>query len=352
MDDTLTILDDSLARLWKGTVDPKSTIAAERVGLDERAWRALIGMGVVGTEPPLSMPELAVVMKSVSGAGALVPYADSEGIGRWLANAASSEAAKEILTAAVVDPGSVRACRGTDAVRLSIQGQVIPWATRADKIIFSFRTGDGCRIGVKAKDSIKFKTLPNFAGEPHGVVLDDAVDLASGDMHDVGLDYGPERVMQRGALCRSVQMLGAMVRINELTLQYSHDRKQFKRSLSDFQIIQSYLAEMAGELAAASVLIDVAVARIDEMDAFEHVAAAKIRTAQASRQITSLGHQVHGAFGFTQEAPLNIWSRRVWAWRDDYGNEAEWAAKFGGLIITRGGDALWSSITGQMNANV
>ncbi len=352
MDDTLTILDDSLARLWKGTVDPKSTIAAERVGLDKAAWQALIDIGVVGAEPPLSMLELAVVMKSISGAGALVPYADSEAIGRWLANAAGFEPTKEILTVVVVDPASIQARKGTDAVRLSMQGQVIPWATRADKIIFSFHTGDGCRIGVKAKDSVKFRTLPNFAGEPHGVVLDDAVDLASDDMHGVGLDYGPERVMQRGALCRSVQMLGAMVRINELTLQYSHDRKQFKRSLADFQIIQSYLAEMAGELAASSVAIDVAVARIDEADAFEHVAAAKIRTAHASRQITSLGHQVHGSFGFTQEAPLNIWSRRIWAWRDDYGNEAEWGAKLGGLIITRGGDALWTSITGQMNANV
>jgi len=347
MDDTLTILDDSLARLWKSKVEPRSTIAAERVGLDETAWLALIDLGVVGAEPPLSMSELAVVMKSVSGAGALVPYAESEAIGRWLANAAAIESTKQILTVVVVDQASVQTRKGTDAVKLSMQGQVIPWATRADKIVFSFRIGDSCRIGVKARDSIKFRALPNFAGEPHGVVLDEALNLASGDMHEVGLDYQPERVMQRGALCRSVQMLGAMVRINELTLQYSHDRKQFKRSLADFQIIQSYLAEMAGELAAASVAIDVAIARIDEIDAFEHVAAAKIRTAQASRQITSLGHQVHGAFGFTQEAPLNIWSRRVWAWRDDFGNEAEWGAKLGGLIITRGGDALWSSITGQ-----
>ncbi|MGE0153482.1 MAG: acyl-CoA dehydrogenase family protein [Reyranellaceae bacterium] len=345
MDDTLTILEDSVGRLWKNAVDPRSTLAAEQAGFDGTAWAALCKLGVIGLEAPLSMPELAVVMGSIGEAGALVPFVDSEAIGRWLANGAGFKAVDDIMTVVVVDPAAVGSKKGQDAVRLSIRNRVVPWAGCARKLLFSFCVGDSHRVALKNIDDVKLNPAANLAREPHGVVLDEAIDLAAGEMREVGLEYRPEQVMQRGALCRSIQMLGAMMRVNELTLQYSHDRKQFKRALADFQTIQSYLVIMAGELSATSVLIDNAVEKFGQEDSFEHVAAARIRAGQASRQITSLGHQVHGAFGFTQEAPLNIWTRRLWAWREEYGTEADWSDWLGERTIERGADTLWTHIT-------
>ena len=39
----------------------------------------------------------------------------------------------------------------------------------------------------------------------------------------------------------------------------------------------------------------------------------------------AIAHQVHGAMGFTYEHSLHHATRRLWAWREEFGNEAVWA---------------------------
>lgn len=345
MNHTLTLLGDSVRRALNDTVTPRATIEAERAGLDEAAWRQLQDLGVVGADASvMSMAEFAVVIECVAAAGALVPYADSEAIGRWLASAGNLEVGTGIVAVAAVDdaPGRVRVERGGAA--LNLRGTVIPWACRADQLLFSFRSGNQCFVALKDRCDVELQRMPDMAGEPHGVVVSDTIEIAAVHLREVSAARGPDAVMQRGALCRSLQMLGAMTRANELTLQYARDRKQFKRSLSDFQVIQSYLAAMAGELCAAAMAAETAVSATGD-DAFEAIASAKVRAGQAARQVASLGHQVHGAIGFTQEYPLNLWTRRLWAWREEYGNEAYWAARLGARVVARGADALWPHLT-------
>ena len=36
----------------------------------------------------------------------------------------------------------------------------------------------------------------------------------------------------------------------------------------------------------------------------------------------AIAHQMHGAIGFTQEHQLHYLTRRLWSWRDEFGNEA------------------------------
>ena len=104
---------------------------------------------------------------------------------------------------------------------------------------------------------------------------------------------------------------------------------------------------MAGELCAAAGMVQLAIDSAGGDDAFEAIAAAKIRAGQAARQITQMGHQVHGAIGFTQEYPLNLWSRRLWSWRGGYGNEGEWGGLLGAPRLGLGADALWPQLTLQ-----
>jgi acyl-CoA dehydrogenase len=346
MNHTLTLLGDSVRRALNDMVTPRATIEAERSGLDEAAWRQLQDLGVVGADASvMSIAEHAVVIECVAAAGALVPYADSEAIGRWLASAGNLETGSGIVAVAAVDEahGRVRVEHG--GATLALRGMVIPWGCRADQLLFSFRSGNRCFVALKDRREVELQRMPDMAGEPHGVVQDDTIEIAAMHVREVSAARGPDAVMQRGALCRSLQMLGAMTRANELTLQYARDRKQFKRSLSDFQVIQSYLAAMAGELCAAAIAAETAVESAPGDDAFEAIASAKVRAGQAARQIASLGHQVHGAIGFTQEYPLNLWTRRLWAWREEYGNEAHWAARLGARVVARGADALWPHLT-------
>ncbi len=75
------------------------------------------------------------------------------------------------------------------------------------------------------------------------------------------------------------------------------------------------------------------------------VASAKIRVGEAAGEGAAIGHQVHGAIGFTIEHILHRYSRRLWSWRDDFGSESEWAVRLGNMIAAKGGDELWPTLT-------
>lgn len=344
MSHTLTLLGDSVRRALGDAVDPNRTLAAERGGFDEAAWRCLRQLGVTGADAgAMSLGELAVVIEETAAAAALVPYADSEALARWLAEAAELASEGELLTALAVPAVLGALPAGSADLVLPIDGLVIPWGCRADRVLFALRAGERCYVAAKDARELELRRTPSIAGEPHGLASG-SVRIALRDLHPVSDARGPEALLQRGALCRAVQMAGAMARVNALTLQYARDRKQFRRSLSDFQVIQSHLAAMAGELCAAALAVQAAVEAGPEL-AFEAVATAKIRAGQAARQVTALGHQIHGAIGFTQEYPLHLWTRRLWSWREEYGNEAHWAQALGQRCVAQGADALWERLT-------
>lgn len=344
MDNSLEILSHAVARALGDKVAARNTILLEREGIDREAWQQLLRVGVAGPEAgAMGLEEQAVVLRAIGFSGALVPYAESEVVGRWLATGAGLGGGdgREVLTVVVVEPAAVtRASSGT-SVTFRLGGARIPWGRHADRILFSFPLGDRNFLAAVPAKSVPLRSGRNMAGEPHDIVTAEAI---RADALEVGPEYGPEPIRARGALCRVFQMVGAMARVNELTLQYARDRKQFNRSLSQFQIIQSYLAAMTGELCAASAMAEVALMDV-RGKGIEGIAAAKIRAGQAARVFTSLGHQVHGAIGFTQEYPMNLYTRRLWAWREEYGNESQWARLLGGAIVARGADAIWPTLT-------
>ena len=59
----------------------------------------------------------------------------------------------------------------------------------------------------------------------------------------------------------------------------------------------------------------------------------------------AIAHQVLGAIGFTEEHILHRFTQRLWDWRDDFGNESEWAVELGALIAENGPDELWPLLT-------
>jgi len=344
MDNTLDMLEDAVARVLAGRVAPRTILAAEAAGIDSDTWLQLGLLGVAGPEgEAMEFPAQAVVLKAIGYSGALVPYAESEVLGRWLAKGAGIEAAEDVLTVALLPPSAVRMSAG--GADLDLRGLRIPWGRHAQRLLFSFVFRERCFVASLRPGALGLRHAANLAAEPHDEVDVSAQHVAAENLVEVGPEWGPESLEARGALCRALQMVGAMKRVNELTLQYAHDRKQFSRSLAQYQIVQSYLAVMASELCATEAVVEAAVAATTCSEVIDAIAAAKVRAGQAARVVTSHGHQVHGAIGFTREFPLNIWTRRLWAWREEYGNEAHWALRLGAAVLRRGADALWSDLT-------
>ena len=79
--------------------------------------------------------------------------------------------------------------------------------------------------------------------------------------------------------------------------------------------------------------------------AVRHLTAAKIRANRAVGIGTALAHQVHGGIGFTEEYPLHPLTRRLWAWRSEFGNDAFWGKRLGANITERGAAHFWSDLT-------
>jgi acyl-CoA dehydrogenase len=61
--------------------------------------------------------------------------------------------------------------------------------------------------------------------------------------------------------------------------------------------------------------------------------------------VTAIGHQIHGAIGFTREHPLHQLTTRLWAWREEYRNQSAWADTLGETLCRKDDLTLWHQIT-------
>ncbi len=159
----------------------------------------------------------------------------------------------------------------------------------------------------------------------------------------------PVKVLGAGA--RTAMMVGALEFALDQSVQYAKDRVQFGKPIGKNQAIQQQLALMAGEVAVARASAVMAckdmphINRLESPSAEFSVAAAKVCAGEAVTNGTSIAHQVHGAIGFTYEHSLNFATRRLWAWRGDFGNAAFWAGLLGQAFARQSGESFWHSLT-------
>jgi acyl-CoA dehydrogenase len=163
---------------------------------------------------------------------------------------------------------------------------------------------------------------------------------------------GEDALLSMGAAARAMQMAGALEAALELAVAYANERVAFERPIAKFQAVQHNLARLAGEVAVAVAAAGSAADAIASATAFDEavfleVASAKIRVGEAAAEGAAIAHQVLGAIGFTQEHTLHRFTRRLWAWRDDFGNESYWAARLGALVAAKGPDGLWPMLSAR-----
>jgi len=147
-----------------------------------------------------------------------------------------------------------------------------------------------------------------------------------------------------GAICRAVMMAGGMTSMLDMSVRYATERQQFGRPIAQFQAIQQQLAVLAGEVAVCQRAADSLLSAVAPMNHLD-IAIARARIGEAVGPATEIAHQVHGAMGYTMEHGLNLRTRRLWCWRDEYGNEAYWQQRIGQQVVAAGADNLWSLIT-------
>ncbi|HIF6190398.1 TPA: acyl-CoA dehydrogenase family protein [Vibrio parahaemolyticus] len=100
--------------------------------------------------------------------------------------------------------------------------------------------------------------------------------------------------------------------LNQAT-QYMLERKQFGKSLAQFQALQFKLADMATELVAARQLVRYAASKLDrgDSDATTYCAMAKRFATDVGFQICDQALQIYGGYGYIKEYPLERYFRDV-----------------------------------------
>jgi len=153
-----------------------------------------------------------------------------------------------------------------------------------------------------------------------------------------------------GAASRAALIAGALQAILDLSVEYARERVAFERPIAKFQAVQQELARLAGEVAAANAAANSAAWALEHRGAqsdavLVEVASAKVRAGEAAHAGALVAHQVHGAIGYSREHVLHRFTHRLWAWRDEFGDESEWALRLGRHFARLGGDGMWPTLT-------
>jgi acyl-CoA dehydrogenase len=135
-------------------------------------------------------------------------------------------------------------------------------------------------------------------------------------------------------------MAGALKVVFDRTLQYANERQQFGRPIGKFQAIQHQLAVMSEHVFAARMAAQLGCSSADWLPERLRVATAKARCSEAALAVCESAHAIHGAIGFTAEYDLQLYTRRLHAWRQSAGSESYWHDVAGAALLAHQGLTL------------
>jgi acyl-CoA dehydrogenase len=352
-DDFSTIVRDQADRLFREQVTKERMVEADGGAWPSAIWEAVREAGlplalVPEAQGGVGLPAgevLRLIRRSAYHTLPLPLVETMIAAALWAEVAAAARPGA--LSLAPVAPGeSITMDRSGGTCTLQGKARRIPWGTQVDHILIHARDQDGAGwLALLPQGTATLQPRSNIAGEPRDtLVLDDTV-LPEESVHAAPASCR-DGFLPFGALARAQQMVGAMERCLDYALAYAMERQQFGRPIGKFQAVQQMLAEAAGQYAAAAAAADLAGGAYGSPDFAFAAGLAKARVGEAAGRVAEICHQVHGAMGFTQEHPLHFATRRLWSWREEFGNETFWQERIGRWVCSLGGEALWSVLIG------
>jgi alkylation response protein AidB-like acyl-CoA dehydrogenase len=226
----------------------------------------------------------------------------------------------------LTEPGS-----GSDAAGARTRADRLPdgsWSLTGTKTFITQGSVGGIFVVLAVTDLSKKqrgitafildKGMPGFRSgrvlEKMGLHASDTAELILEDVrvpdsHRLGeVDNGfvdTLRILDKGRITIASMALGLGWGAYKAALAYAKERKQFGKSLSEFQAIQAMLASSVTELEAARLLIRRAAWLCDQGKRITLAASmAKLYAAQAAMRACDRAVQIHGGYGYTREFPV------------------------------------------------
>lgn len=275
-----------------------------------------------------TLQDLLGVLISAGSHAVPLPLAETS-LAAWLLTTAGQEIDQAPAT---VVPGDAR-----DTLRLSgclVSGLAhnVPWARSAALAVALVQEPDG-KSAVVAFDPSAGRLRPgtDLAGQPR-----DTLELSQVRAAVAPTSVSRGDLFWRGALLRAAQMAGAIGAVDQLTRRYTREREQFGKPIAAFQAVQLHVVTIAQAAEATAMAVWRAGHAAATRGGTFEVCAAKALANENARIVVRSTHQAHGAIGMTQEYPLHRYTRRLNAWRQEYGTEAQLTAGLGAAVAAAG----------------
>ena len=335
MSDNQQFFRDTAERILADRLEQKHIVAAESRVLPGELFATLAENGIFLMLVPeeqggigASVAEALAILKPAGSAAAPGPLLET-----MLGNGLLAQAG-----VAPVEGTIALAFVGADELAGAVTLHDVGWGGLADHVLVVADDAGRARLTLSAGADWLATPGEGAAGEPSDRLSAPSLPGASAVLDAAG-SYAD--ALRRAALLRAGQQLGAIEWSFTRSIDYTGERSQFGKPIAKFQVIQQMLAELAGHVLAASTLLDAAPVGLSET----LVAAAISRVGDAADSAIAICHQVHGAIGYSKEYALNYRTRRLMAWRADFGGVEYWRGALARGFITATREQFWPAVS-------
>ncbi|MBT3702769.1 MAG: pimeloyl-CoA dehydrogenase small subunit [Alphaproteobacteria bacterium] len=350
-----TLLKDSVDRFVKDNYElaARRALVASDLGFSKDNWDLFAEMGWLGL--PFSEEsggyggsnvDVSILMESFGEGLVVEPYMATVLLGGRLVEMAGTADQKETILAAVIE-GKMQLAFGysepqsrfdlfdvTTTATASGDGYVLNGhkglvyhAGSADKIIVTARSPGGQRdkagISLFIVDAntkgLSLKSYRTLDGQRASEVILDGVEVGRDAMLGAEGQAFPivEKVTDLAIGAASAEAVGAMRRVNQMTIEYVKTRQQFGSPIGSNQVIKHRLADMLIEEEQSKAMSDMAAMRADMAketrsdDQVQTASATKARIGEAAKFVGEQGIQLHGGIGMTDEYAIGHYYKRL-----------------------------------------
>lgn len=343
------MLKEAAAEFGKSVIKPKSRAMEEAAKLDPEIIKELFEMGLMGIEIPerfggvggtffMSILAIEQISKADASVGVFMDVQNTlvnNALLRWGSEPLNEKYLPLLATEKVGAYCLSEAGSGSDAFALKcsarkegnsyiLNGNKL-WITNAAEadifLVFTTINPDEGYKGITGfiveRDMEGFSVgskenkLGIRASSTCEIILDNVRVPEENLVGEPGKGYKVAiETLNEGRIGIGAQMTGIAEAALEATLAYTKDRKQFGKSIADFQGVQFQLAQMATELEIARLLVYNA-ARMKEAGKpfLKEAAMAKYYSSEAAEKICSLAVDLHGGYGYVKEYAVEKYFR-------------------------------------------
>jgi alkylation response protein AidB-like acyl-CoA dehydrogenase len=216
---------------------------------------------------------------------------------------------------------------------------------QSDVLLVAARTADGGLTNLLVPTDAPGVTVTAMHGldltRRFASIAFDGVEVpASAVVGDVGrAEADNERLLQLAVAIQAAEMVGAMDRCLEITIEWSFNRYSFGRPLASYQELKHRFADMKAWLEAGHAIADAAVAHVVDQTpaAAEHVSAAKSFLGIYGPELAQDCVQMHGGIGVTFDHDLHLYLRRIVVDARLYGSVADHRQRITSILEEREG---------------